>query len=72
MGCSEPDFWDGGGFYKPLSTGSGDPGQWAGGALLAGAAGGLGAAYLNRNNQADAKQKAQPVTIDDMRCGQNE
>ncbi len=25
LGCSEPDFWDMGGFYKPLSTATGDP-----------------------------------------------
>ncbi len=72
IGCSEPDFWDGGGFYKALSTASGNPGQWAGSALLAGAVGGLGAAYLNRNKKTDAQKKVQPVTIDDMRGGQNE
>ncbi len=66
LGCSEPDFWDMGGFYKPLSTGSMDPGQWAGYALAAGAAAGLASAALNRGTKAKADEAHQPVTIEDM------
>ena len=46
LGCSQPEFWDGGSFYAPLSTpkwgraGEGTPSK-AG--LIAGAAGGIGA-----------------------------
>lgn len=72
IGCSEPDFWDAGGFYKALSTGSGDPSQWAQGALLAGAAGGLASAYLNRSGKSDATAKVEPLTIEDMKGGNNE
>jgi hydrogenase small subunit len=67
IGCSEPDFWDAGGFYKALSTGSDNPGGWAGNALLAGIAGGLAASYLNRGKKEEARSKVKPVTIDDMR-----
>jgi hydrogenase small subunit len=66
LGCSEPDFWDGGGFYKALSTGSGNPGQWAAGALAAGAVGGLVSAWINKGSKADAERSSQPVTIEDM------
>jgi len=51
LGCSEPDFWDKGSFYKPLSTG-----EWGGGAVLgaavaAGAVIGVGAALAARKRQ---------------------
>lgn len=51
LGCSEPDFWDKGSFYKPLSTG-----EWGGGQILAagvaaGAAIGAGAALAARKRQ---------------------
>ena len=66
LGCSEPDFWDAGGFYKSISTPTGDIGQKAiyaaGGGLLAGAAiGGL----LHKKKQA-AVRKHQRATIDDL------
>ena len=66
IGCSEPDFWDAGGFYKALSTGSNYPGQWAKGALAAGIVGGLASAYLNKSTKTSAQQKVQPVTLKDM------
>jgi len=66
LGCSEPDFWDAGGFYKALSTGSDDPGQWALGALAAGAAAGLASAYLNKGSKEEAEKNTQPVTVEDM------
>jgi len=66
IGCSEPDFWDAGGFYKALSTGTSNPGQWASAALAAGAAAGLASAYLNKSSKADAEKEHQPVTIEDM------
>ncbi|MCR4347104.1 MAG: hydrogenase small subunit [Sulfuricaulis sp.] len=51
LGCSEPDFWDKGSFYKPLSTG-----EWGGGQILAagvaaGAVIGVGAAFAARKRQ---------------------
>lgn len=71
LGCSEPDFWDAGGFYKAISTGIGQPGQWASGALAAGAAAGLASAYLNKSTKSDAEKKHEAVTIEDM-GGKNE
>ncbi len=52
LGCSEPDFWDQGGFYRPLSTTLGDLGPALAGAALAGVALGAGAAYASRRHQA--------------------
>ncbi|MCK4708203.1 MAG: Ni/Fe hydrogenase, partial [Gammaproteobacteria bacterium] len=66
LGCSEPDFWDAGGFYKAISTGIGEPGQWATNALLAGAAAGLGSAYLNKAKKSEADKAHQEVTLEDM------
>ncbi len=66
IGCSEPDFWDAGGFYKAISTGIGNPGQWAAGALAAGAAAGIASAYLNKSTKADAEKNHQEVTLEDM------
>jgi len=66
IGCSEPDFWDAGGFYKALSTGSGNPGEWATGALAAGVVGGLAAAFVNKGKKDEAKRNHQPVTLEDM------
>lgn len=51
LGCSEPDFWDMGGFYKPLSTATGDATKFAGGAVVAGAAIGAASAVLARNKR---------------------
>lgn len=51
LGCSEPGFWDKGGFYRPLSTG--DIGNAAGlaGAAAAGVALGATAAAMARRRQ---------------------
>jgi len=51
LGCSEPKFWDMGGFYEPLSTATGDPLKWAGGAAIAGAAIGAASAALARSRR---------------------
>jgi hydrogenase small subunit len=51
LGCSEPNFWDMGGIYKPLSTAKGDPLKWAGGAVAAGAAIGAASAAIARNKR---------------------
>jgi len=66
LGCSEPDFWDAGGFYKAISTGIGSPGQWATGALAAGAAAGLASAYLNKSTQQHAREQHQEITVEDI------
>ncbi len=51
LGCSEPDFWDQGGFYRPLPTPLGAMGPALAGAAVAGAALGAGAAMLARRSQ---------------------
>jgi hydrogenase small subunit len=66
LGCSEPDFWDAGSFYKSLSSPTGGIGKTAvyaaGGGLLAGAA--IGAIHKARKKAAvSAHQRA---TIDDL------
>jgi hydrogenase small subunit len=62
LGCSEPGFWDLGGFYKPLSTATGDPLKWAAGAAIAGAALGVGSAAIARSRRKKALQAAAPAT----------
>jgi len=52
LGCSEPNFWDMGGFYKPISTVKSDNLKHLGGAAVAGAAIGAAAALA-----ANAKRK---------------
>ena len=66
IGCSEPDFWDAGGFYKALSTGTMEPGQWATAALAAGAAAGVASAFINKGVKSEAEKQHQPVTLKDM------
>jgi hydrogenase small subunit len=51
LGCSEPDFWDQGGFYRPLSAPLGAMGASLAGAAVGGAALGAGAAWLARQHQ---------------------
>jgi hydrogenase small subunit len=51
LGCSEPNFWDQGGFYKPLAASTAALGPAVGGAAAAGAAAAGGAAYLARRRQ---------------------
>jgi hydrogenase small subunit len=51
LGCSEPGFWDFGGFYKPLSTAKGDALKYVGGAAVAGAALGAASAALARHRR---------------------
>jgi len=52
LGCSEPDFWDKGGFYNPVSTASLGGGAALAGAAAAGVALGAAAAALSRRRQA--------------------
>jgi len=51
LGCSEPGFWDMGGFYKPLSTPTGDALKYAAGAAVAGAAIGAASAISVRSKR---------------------
>ena len=58
IGCSEPGFWDQGGFYKPLSTSVGDAARWVGGAAVAGVALGAASAALARSRKNKATKEA--------------
>jgi hydrogenase small subunit len=65
LGCSEPDFWDAGGFYKALSMPA-DPLKLAAGAAVAGAAAGVALAAANRAKKAAAKAAHETTTLDDL------
>ena len=66
LGCSEPNFWDGGSFYKALSVPTGDLGRTAGYALAAGGALGVAAGLIARNKKAKAAAAHETVTVNDL------
>ncbi len=57
LGCSEPGFWDWGGFYKPLSQGQWGGWKTLGVAAAAGAAIGLASVAVTRSRQAKAREE---------------
>ncbi len=57
VGCSEPNFWDKGAFYEPLSAGRWGTPAALGAAVAAGVAIGLGSAALARKRQAEASEE---------------
>ena len=66
LGCSEPDFWDGGGFYKAISKPTGDISRTAVYAIGAGAAAGVALGAINRARKARAQKAHEKVSIDDL------
>jgi len=58
IGCSEPRFWDAGGFYRPLSTGNWGTAKTVGTAVGVGVALGAAAALSARKRQKDMEKKA--------------
>lgn len=58
LGCSEPNFWDKGGFYKPLSASTENNAALVGGAAAVGVAAGAASALLARRRR-DQAQKNQ-------------
>jgi hydrogenase small subunit len=66
FGCSEPDFWDAGGFYKPLPAATIDVGGAAGVAIAAGAAAGAAFGLYERNRRKKAQSSHEPLTVDDL------
>jgi hydrogenase small subunit len=66
LGCSEPDFWDGGGFYKALSIPDSDIARNAAYSVATGLAVGAVAGALNRSQQAQAVAKHETVSVDDL------
>jgi hydrogenase small subunit len=66
LGCSEPKFWDAGGFYAPLSAPLGSPGSTLLAAGVTGAVVGGAAAALAKRRTATAEAGRQPVKIDEL------
>jgi len=69
LGCSEPDFWDGGGFYKAISAPTGDLSRTAVFAIGAGAAAGVALGAFNRTKKHRMEKQHQKVGIDDLEKG---
>lgn len=65
IGCSEPDFWDAGGFYRALSLPA-DPLKGLAVAAAAGVAAGAAAMVANRARKAHAKAAHETATIADL------
>jgi hydrogenase small subunit len=62
LGCSEPNFWDGGGFYQGQSAPLNRPGlTTAAAAVAGGAAVGIGTAVANRNRKKQVMDAAEPA-----------
>jgi len=66
LGCSEPDFWDAGGFYKAVSVPTGDTRETLLGAGIAGAVAGGAAAVLARTKAKKGAAERVPVTIEEL------
>ena len=66
LGCSEPTFWDGGGFYNALSVPTGKVSQAVGYAAAAGAVAGIAAGAVSLGKRKDATARHETVTADDL------
>jgi len=67
LGCSEPDFWDGGGFYKPLSLPTEDLSKTAVYTAAGAAVAGVAISALNRAKKNASNRIHIKTTIDDLR-----
>ena len=66
LGCSEPNFWDGGGFYKAISIPTENITKTTIYAAAAGAAVGAAVGAMGRIKKSAAGKAHQKVTIDDL------
>ena len=66
LGCSEPDFWDAGSFYQPLSTADFDVNKWATAAVITGAAAGAAVGLYNRHKKKNAAAQHKSVDVNDL------
>ncbi len=66
LGCSEPHFWDMGGFYNAVSEPNINLTRVAGYAIAAGAVAGAAAGLTNRTHKKAAVAEHQKVTVDDL------
>lgn len=67
IGCSEPNFWDGGGFYEALSEPTADISGAAATAIGVGAAAGIAVGLANRMKKKSAVAKHEKMTVDDIK-----
>jgi hydrogenase small subunit len=67
LGCSEPNFWDMGGFYRALSEPILDVHRAAGIAAVVGAGAGLAVGAVNQMKKKRAQSKHETVTVDDFK-----
>jgi hydrogenase small subunit len=65
LGCSEPDFWDAGGFYKALSMPA-DPLKFVSTAAAVGAVAGVAISFANRGKKGAAKSAHETTTLADL------
>lgn len=65
IGCSEPDFWDAGGFYKALSVPA-DPLKFAASASVVGAGAGVAVSFANRAKKGAARSAHETTTLSDL------
>jgi len=70
LGCSEPNFWDAGSFYAPLSTPIGHVAKNAGYALAAGALAGAAIGFANKQKNSQAIEKHEEITVNDLIKGE--
>ncbi len=65
LGCSEPDFWDAGSFYKALSMPA-NPMKLATAAAVVGAATGVAVSFANRSKKHAATKSHETTTLEDL------
>jgi len=66
LGCSEPDFWDGGGFYKALPAATVNATNGAVAAVAVGAAAGIAAGAIDKARKSRVASKRQKLTVDEL------
>jgi hydrogenase small subunit len=66
IGCSEPNFWDAGGFYKALSMPVSPVKGTLGTAAAAGVAAGVAVTWHNRSNKSAARAAHEKMTLADL------
>jgi hydrogenase small subunit len=65
LGCSEPDFWDAGSFYKALSMPA-SPLKTVAAAAAVGVAAGAAVSFANRSKKGAAKAAHETTTLPDL------
>ena len=66
IGCSEPNFWDGGGFYKAISVPTENITKTTVFSAAVGVAAGIAIGSASRAKKAAANKAHEKVTIDDL------